>query len=187
MPLLSPVEVIQFSFPLAIGSFALFKALFERDFEKKNARFKKAFRNWLNTQISSFVTDLQSKVSKKVTPDEVIQEMNVWVQKQANLLDVTEEFEALDETSNRILYSLGGAILLGFFGVINPGVINGAQNPNSGPLYWGDLGTLLLALGTYFIFRYMWDFRRVSRRMSKVEQGTPFEKIFEKELSEENE
>jgi hypothetical protein len=32
----------------------------------------------------------------------------------------------------------------------------------------------------------MFDYRRISKRMSKLEQGAPFEKIFEEELSEED-
>ncbi len=187
MPILSPVEVIQISLGVFFGSFGLFKVLFERDFRKRFIRFKGDFESWLNKQILAFLSQLQDKISRrKVTPSEVISEIQAWAEKQASLAEVTEEYQALDETSNNIVLTLGVAIIFAVLGLLYPLRINpvSADPTQDRPFFWVDVGTAALFLGIYLVFRYVLRYLALSRRMTKVEEKTPFEKIFEQELSE---
>lgn len=170
-----PLAIMGMAISIGIGHYSLFYLYMEKSFVRRYKAFKDAFNRWMEDEVTKFYDNLTSMVEKKADPEELLNFVNEWGTRTANLLDIFQTYKSISKNVRLIWLGLVGSIVASGLHIENPSVVLNPGAPR--PLYWISIAITLLFFSVLGIFWYMYSFHKVSSKVTQFELGESLENI----------
>lgn len=138
-------------------------------------KFKDAFEQWMKADIEKFYLDLKSMIEEKTKPTKLVDFVTEWTDRQSEVVAISNAFTDLSGQVRWILLSVVGASIFGLLEVAQPDT---ALNPGAPtPVYWISLAVFSLMVAILLIFRYIYEFHKLSTKITAFELGKPISEV----------
>jgi hypothetical protein len=169
-----PLVIMGIAISIGIGHYSIFYLYMEKSFVKRYKDFKDTFDNWMKNEVDKFYDNLSSMVKEKADPERLLEFINKWATRTADLSSIFEAYKGVSGSVKWIFLLLVGSIITSGLSMSNPN----ALNPDvQRPLFWADIAVAFLFFAILLIFWYIYSFHKISSKVTQFELGEPIERI----------
>ena len=175
LAVIDPWVVLGLAVGIGIGHYSIFHLIFEKNFVERYKKFKDAFEQWMIADVGKFYSELESMIKEQTQPAELIDFVKEWATRQSEVLVISNAFTQLSSQISWIIISVAGASLFGILQVAQPDTV---LNPSAtSPIYWINVALFSLAVAIFLIFRYIYEFHKLSTKITEFELGKPISEV----------
>jgi len=175
------VAVVTLALGIAISDYSIYYLIFEKSFVERFRKFKEALNIQFRKTAEDFLKDFKRELEQEFDPADLIDFADKWAKKQSVVLDIVKSWSDISSRHRWIIGFCALSILSTGLYFLHPDpLIPGAEKP----LNLLNIAALFLFCEIYHILSFLFEFSKLSTKVSKFELGEPLEKVFEEEVEE---
>lgn len=176
---MSEVQVVVLALSLAIGDFGIYYMILEKSFINRFRKFSDALNALLIASAEEFLDEFKKGLEEKSDPADLVEFTQEWAIYQTVTLDMLKSWSDISGHNRWIIIFCFLSILLTGFNFLNPNPFNPGAELELNLLSFASI-SLFLEILTFLSF--IWQFSKLSAKISTYELGEPLESLLGEEV-----